>query len=116
MQLPEMGRWKELICTLTGAAAGLSLLLVARWLPRTAVVALGQSVYNLMPIYPLDGGSALQSLLSMSLSPPGVRKVCGIVEMFFRGILILLAIYAAFRFNLGILPLVAVCMLLFRIK
>lgn len=116
MPLPEMARWKECVCALAGPLAGLSLLLAARWLPRTAVFALGQSVYNLMPIYPLDGGRALCCLLSMTLPPPKVRRICKAVETACRIVVVLLAVYAAFHFDLGLLPLLAVCLFLFRVK
>lgn len=55
--------WRELVCAAAGPAGGLLLLLVARWFPRIAVCGLAQSVYNLLPIYPLDGGRMLHSAL-----------------------------------------------------
>ena len=49
-----------ILCTLAGPAAGGMLLLFFRWLPRTAVCGVVQSLYNLIPVYPLDGGRALR--------------------------------------------------------
>ena len=116
MPLPEMARWKELVCAMAGPAAGFCLLLTARWLPRAAVIALGQSIYNLMPIYPLDGGRALQCVLDIALPPKTAVYIGNGVANICRCILIILSIYASFRFSLGILPIVFVCMVLFRTK
>lgn len=113
MHLPPMGRWQECVCALAGPAAGLSLLLVGRWMPRTAICALGQSVYNLMPIYPLDGGRALRCLLAALTPPPVVDRACLIVEKLCRAFVIILSVYASFVYDLGVLPLLSVFVMLF---
>ena len=114
IQLPEMDRWKELLCAIAGPVAGLSLLLTARWLPRTAVCALGQSIFNLVPICPLDGGRALQCVLSFFLPPPKVALWCNIVALCFKCVGAGLAIWCSFRYDLGILPLLAIIWIVFR--
>ena len=53
--------YKECICALAGPLGGLLLLLLRRWLPFTAICGLLHSCYNLIPIYPLDGGRAVRS-------------------------------------------------------
>mgnify|MGYP004610540773 CR=1 FL=1 len=60
---------QELLCALAGPGAGLLLPAFGRWLPMTALMALGHSLYNLLPVYPLDGGRALYC----ALSPMGER-------------------------------------------
>lgn len=64
-----MENLKESICAAAGPLGGLSLLFVARWLPCAAVLACVHSLYNLLPIFPLDGGRALRCVLI---------KLCGI--------------------------------------
>lgn len=66
--------WREFLCAAAGPVAGLLLLLAARWFPRIAVCGLVQSIYNLLPIYPLDGGRMLCSALKEWL-PAKAEKI-----------------------------------------
>lgn len=57
-----LDRWRTLLCVLAGPVGSLSLLLLAPRAPRVALCALGQGAFNLLPIYPLDGGRAMECL------------------------------------------------------
>lgn len=61
-------RRHTLLCSLAGPAGSLLLLLLAPWFPRLALCGLGQGAFNLLPVYPLDGGRAMVSLF------PGWQK------------------------------------------
>lgn len=114
MKLPQMGRGRELICALAGPAGGLCLWLLSPWFPRLALCGLVQSLYNLLPVYPLDGGRALRCLLEMLVSPAYVDFICAFFQWFTIGALLLLCAYGAFALHLGFLPLLAVIILAFR--
>lgn len=48
--------WQEMICTMAGPLSGFALLLFARNFPRIALCGLLHSLYNLLPLFPMDGG------------------------------------------------------------
>ena len=52
------------VCSLSGPVAGLMLLPLAKYWPALAICGFIQSVFNLIPIYPLDGGAVIHFLLA----------------------------------------------------
>lgn len=52
---------QELVCAMAGPVAGILLCLFWRWFPRMAFCAIVQSGFNLLPIYPMDGGRVLRA-------------------------------------------------------
>lgn len=67
---------QEIICAIAGPVGSLSLLLWARWIPRTAVCGLIHGMYNLLPLLPLDGGRALRGIFQCLFSPPVANRLC----------------------------------------
>lgn len=57
---------QELLCTLAGPLAGLLTLFSWRVFRSLAVAGLVQTMFNLLPIYPLDGGRALRNICCKS--------------------------------------------------
>ena len=74
LETEDLGR-AQWICALGGPLAGLLLVPLYRFFPRIALCALVQSSINLLPIYPKDGGQALQGILGLWLSAVTVRKI-----------------------------------------
>lgn len=116
IKIGPMDAGRELLCALSGPAGGLALLLFIRWIPRIAICAAVHSVYNLLPIYPLDGGRALRCATAMHLSLETGERICDIAERLCKVGLIGLAFYATFVLRLGFMPVFGVCIILFKTK
>lgn len=106
---------QELVCALAGPLGELLLLLFARFIPLTAICALVQSVFNLIPIYPLDGGRALQCAISLLRPHKDPVPICRWVERAFIFLMIALSIPIIFRFPSGFCVLLPISMLLLRV-
>ncbi|MDR3551732.1 MAG: site-2 protease family protein [Clostridia bacterium] len=87
----RLGYRQELVVALAGCAANL-LLCAAAWIcARVGFYALQASLllvfslmigaFNILPICPLDGGRALETLLSMRLPPEKVQRIVDIVSL-----------------------------------
>ena len=94
---------KKLICVLAGPIGGLLLVLLVRWIPRIAFCALVQSAYNLLPIYPLDGGRALRCILP--------DRHCRVIQVVFLSAIWAFAVYLTVIQQLGIVPLIVALVL-----
>lgn len=106
----------EILCALAGPFGGLSLLLIAKWCPRIAICGCFQSLYNLIPIFPLDGGRAVTSLFNIFFPNTKVTLIQNILESCILLGFLVLGIYAAMVLQLGILPLLFAGILAFRNK
>lgn len=106
MAAENLSRGKELVCALAGPAGGLLLLLVSKWLPVTALCALIQSAYNLLPIYPLDGGRVLRCAVLMLLPPKTAAIVIQWTERLCLLTILILCLYAALILKMGFFPIV----------
>ena len=56
----EPGR--EALCVLAGPAAGALMIFTWNWFPELAVAGVVQTVFNLIPVYPLDGGRLVRNI------------------------------------------------------
>ena len=55
----DLGTYKNILCVLAGPAAGAVPMIFVRCFPEFAICAILLTVYNLIPLYPLDGGRLL---------------------------------------------------------
>ena len=105
---------REMICALSGPAGGLLLVLLFRQLPYAAFCALIQSAYNLLPIYPLDGGRVLRCVLEWFLGQHRGDNILRIIESVLRILFVMFGLSAFFFWNMGALPLLAALLLSLR--
>lgn len=98
------GITQELLCALAGPFGSLLLLTFCHCFPELALCAGAQGLFNLLPIYPLDGGRALQCLLTM-LFPEKAARVGKWITLAVFLLLLVIGIYGAVRLSLGLLPI-----------
>lgn len=105
-----MTEGKELVCALAGPAGSLLLVLLCRIWPQLAICAGVQALFNLLPVFPLDGGRAVHCVVSL-IAPKWAGRISRWVETGTLGGLFLLAAAAAVVWNLGIFPLMVILLL-----
>lgn len=106
----------ECFCALAGPVGGLLLLLFAPIAPAIAVCAFFQSLYNLLPIYPMDGGRVLFSLIRQIFKATTAETV---IKIWTWAILICIAaacLWFAVSWGLGQIPIVIAGILVFQNK
>lgn len=100
MRASGLTGWQEILCLLAGPLAGLLPLLLCKILPTLALCGLIQTLYNLIPIYPLDGGKILHSLIRLC---GGSNRLYIAVEHTFLLVVVIACIYLYLRFGISLL-------------
>lgn len=102
---------QELFCALAGPMGSFLLLFFCRKAPLLALCGFVQGVFNLLPVFPLDGGRAMGCLLRL-IAPEQGDRIADAIGVVFLLLIFLLASAASFLLNWGIVPLLAVSLLL----
>lgn len=99
-----LSEWQTIFCSLAGPIGGLLLLFAVHVFPQAAICAVLLSIYNILPIFPLDGGRAFYGLMHMILPECICKRVCFIMEKIVIFVIVLFGIFATCLWKLGVLP------------
>ena len=97
----------ELVSILAGPVCSFSLMMVCDIWPRIALCGLIQGLYNMLPIYPLDGGRVLACLTETLFRPDAAKKVCGLIKCITIFLIVTGSLWGGMRYNLGIAPILS---------
>ena len=107
---------KEIFSALSGPLGSFLLILTAKWCPRLAICGLFQCAYNLIPIYPMDGGRAVRGILEKMFSVETSERIERSLENCVLGLILFLGLYAFFRLKLGLVPILFAIILIIKNK
>lgn len=105
MRTSSLSAGRELVCALAGPAGSFLLFLMCIRMPRLALCALAHCVYNLIPLYPMDGGRAVENLLILLFPCWGTRLFMWF-ERVLGAVFVMVCLWCCFVQKVGILPLV----------
>lgn len=106
---------QEISCAAAGPAANALLAAAFRYLsPRFAFCNLGLLAFNLLPIYPLDGGRILRALLGRCEEPFRAEKTEAFVAAASAVCVMLASLYVSCRFTHDLFPLLLAASVLLR--
>ena len=107
------GNVREILCSAAGPIGSLSLLLFCRIWPQLALCGLIQGSYNLLPVYPLDGGRVLLCLLQMRFPKQAQYVMKWIKRILYVAIIAFITVIS-FDFSCGITLMIPAALLIMK--
>jgi stage IV sporulation protein FB len=104
---------QELIAALAGPFASLLLITLYRVFPSVAICGLVQFLYNMIPVYPMDGGRALRCIIIRLCGISQANNIMGLMRVLILLLLLSFSCYATIVFKTA-LPALASIVLIIR--
>lgn len=103
METGELSDKCEALCAAAGPVGGLLMLIFIKIFPLVTVISLLHSLFNLIPLFPSDGGRIVHCLINRLFKDP--QKAKFIFDNIMIILLMGLAIYGFIELSFGIIPL-----------
>ncbi len=107
---------QTVLCALAGPAGGLMLISVVGVFPHLAVCGFLQSAYNLLPVFPLDGGRAFHAVMHLLFRGEIAEKLCSGAAILTCMCVLAVGISCAWIWHLGLFPLVLAIVFVLRVR
>lgn len=116
METEEIRPRYEAVSAMAGPLGGLVLLVFLRHIPHIAICAVLQSAFNLLPIYPLDGGRVFRCCITHWFCNSTAEKICYHTENWVLFCLLIISCFLSFYYRLGFLPLAVFLLILLKCR
>ena len=112
-----LSNFQELVCAAAGPIGSLLLFVLCyKYVPLLGVFSLIHSLYNFIPLFPLDGGRIIHSLIAIVFKGHYLNEFSNAFDCTVSALLIIAVIFATFRFTIGPIPLIMVIIMIFNNK
>lgn len=112
MESDLCGAGRELLCSCAGPAGSALLLLFSPIFPYLSFSALIQLAYNLIPLYPLDGGRSLQCLFRILLPHDAGILAFRLTQKIIKALIVAAVFIFSIRYRFYIAPALLIILLL----
>lgn len=116
MEASPLPPWKELVCILAGPMGSILLIAAAKVMPKVTICGLIQGIFNLLPLYPLDGGRAIDCIVRMCFSGETAEQFGRILQSVTVYLVLAAAVWCSAVWKLGFWPFFASLFLLSKVR
>lgn len=106
IETEALSRGREVLCTAAGPMGSFLFACIMTSFPEASICAIVQGIYNLLPVYPLDGGRILCCVFSEPITTG--------IEMFAIVMMLGFGFWCVIHLNLGFLSMIPGSILAFR--